>query len=139
MEIFGSTFKVLEKALDLQMTNNKVIAGNIANADTPGFQALKLDFNASMQRAVEAIESADAAPIDPADGSVLRSALGENPETEAVILPSGAAPTSLDGNNVAMEEELGDLSRNGTMYQLTSRLLAAKYNQIRSVLDQGSR
>ena len=58
MDLFGSTIDVLSKAMDLRMINNRVIASNLANVDTPGYQAQRMDFEASIQRAIAQIEPA---------------------------------------------------------------------------------
>ena len=44
MDIVGSTLQTLEKALDLRMINQRVITANLANVDTPGYVAQRMDF-----------------------------------------------------------------------------------------------
>ena len=36
MKIFDSTLKTLERSLDIRLVEQNVLAGNVANADTPG-------------------------------------------------------------------------------------------------------
>lgn len=131
MDIFGGNFQVLEKALNLRMTQNRVIAANIANVDTAGFQAHRMDFEASMQKALQAAESAGDGP---ATLEHLESAFNGS-DADAVIEPTNDASSGLDGNNVNMDGELAAMTRNSMMYQVTARLLAAKYGQIRAVLE----
>ena len=42
---------LLQKFLDVQSRRSQVIAGNIANADTPGYVAKELDFNDFLEEA----------------------------------------------------------------------------------------
>lgn len=114
MEMFDQSVDVMLKSLDVRMVNQRVTAANIANVDTPGYQAQKLNFEATMAGVMADPEGADPVPV---------------------INPSTAPSRTLDGNNVDLDEELGELSRNRLMYSLTTQLIAAKYRQAASVLE----
>jgi flagellar basal-body rod protein FlgB len=113
MEIFDQSLTILEKSLDVRTAQQRVIAANLANIDTPGFVARKLDFEASLQ-----------------------NALAEEP-APPVIAPSTDPPLSLDGNNVNLEQELGAMGQNRIMYSVTAQILAAKLRQLSSVVESG--
>ena len=51
MKLFDTTLKTLERSLDVRLARQSVLAGNVANADTPGFQPRELDFYAAMAAA----------------------------------------------------------------------------------------
>jgi len=38
-KLFDQTFGFIGRSLDTRTLNNKVLAGNIANSETPGYQA----------------------------------------------------------------------------------------------------
>lgn len=42
--LFGQTFDILQKAIELRTERNTVLAGNIANIDTPGYKSKDLPF-----------------------------------------------------------------------------------------------
>jgi len=111
MNLFPQNLTTLERVMDLRMENQRVIASNLANIDTPGYTAQRLDFEASMQNA---LESADAPPV---------------------IEPSAEPSRSADGNNVDMEVELGQMSRNRILYSVSSQLMASKLRQYSTMLD----
>ncbi|MCG8638209.1 MAG: flagellar basal body protein, partial [Desulfobacterales bacterium] len=50
--IFGHTSKMSAKALDVSAKRHNLIAGNIANMDTIGYQPMDLDFNETLKRAM---------------------------------------------------------------------------------------
>lgn len=112
MNLFDSSITQLQRAMDLRIDNQRVIASNLANVDTPGYKARHMDFEASMTRALNDIE---------------------NP---TVIEESTEAGLTLDGNNVDMDRELSDMSKNKTMYSLTAQILSAKFRQLGNVFDQ---
>lgn len=111
MDIFGHSMTVLERSMDLHMDNQRIIAANLANQDTPGYTAQKLDFQASMENALRGVE---------------------DPE---VVVPSATPARSLDGNNVDLEDELSAMTRNKTLYSLSSELMGAKFRQLTTILD----
>lgn len=112
MELFSQSIENLEHALDMRSTNQRVIAANLANINTPGYQAQRMDFAASMARALDDVD---------------------HPE---IIGPTGDPAGSLDGNNVDLEGELAAMNRNKTMYSLTAQILAARLRQITTIFDQ---
>lgn len=112
MNLFDASITQLQRAMDLRIDNQRVIASNLANVDTPGYKARHMDFEASMTRALNEIE---------------------NP---AVIAESNEPGLTLDGNNVDMDAELSDMSKNKTMYSLTAQILSAKFRQLGTVFEQ---
>lgn len=118
MDLFGQSITILEKSLDVRMTSQRVVSANLANIDTPGYKAERVDFEGTMKRIL-------ADPQDP------KSAVPE-------IDVSQEAGRTLDGNNVDIETELSELSRNKLMFSLTSQLIAAKFRQLASVVDSNA-
>jgi flagellar basal-body rod protein FlgB len=112
MDLIPDSIDAMGKAMDVMMAQQRVISANLANVDTPGHKARVLDFEQSLQNTI--------------DGQ----------ETPMIIQDSVAPGQSMDGNNVNMEGELSVLSRDKTMYNMTAQLLAAKFSEITTVLDQ---
>jgi flagellar basal-body rod protein FlgB len=112
MELFTESISTLETTLDLRMERQRIIAANLANLDTPGYKAVEMDFQASLDRAL----SGSADPV--------------------VTQESTASTLSLDGNNVVLETELGKMGQNKLMYSLTAQILAAKMRQLSMIFEQ---
>ncbi len=89
------------------------IAGNIANIETPGYQARKVKFEEALTSAV---------------------AQGKSPSGVSPSVQASLEPTRLNGNNVNLDEE--SLAHNDTKmrYQLTIRALDGKYGLIREAI-----
>jgi flagellar basal-body rod protein FlgB len=90
------TIDVLHAALNGLMARQSVIANDIANASTPGFQASQVDFETALRHAM----AAGAAP----------------PMSAAVVSPTNA-PANQDGNNVNLEAETLSLADTQLRYQ----------------------
>ena len=104
------------QALALRSERQRLLASNIANADTPGFQARAFDF-------ASALREASAAQTD-SQASAVRS--------EAQLRWSMPAQTNLDGNSVDMDRERAAFAENALKYDAALRFLNG---QIRTLQD----
>src|SRR5581483_12190067 len=89
----------LEHYMDLLSARQKLVASNIATADTPGYQTLDIDFQAEFQ-----------------------SASGLAPH---VVEVAGLAVKN-DGNSVNLDREARLLAENAMRFQLASSLLRSQ-------------
>ncbi len=53
IKVFDRTLEALSKSLDLRSQQQTLITSNIANADTPGYEAKEIDFEGSLANALE--------------------------------------------------------------------------------------
>ena len=53
MKIMDTTAKTLAASLNLRQMRNEIISSNIANAETPGYRAKRLDFEEALQKAID--------------------------------------------------------------------------------------
>ncbi len=138
MKLFDATLSTLERALDTRLARQSVLAGNLANADTPGFVPRELDFSAAMSAALSpAIAAPDAAPAR--DGDVALSAAGASPQApdRFVVDDPGAAP-GLDGNGVDVDRTAGALAENAIQYGAAAKAAAKKLAILRYVASDGA-
>ena len=96
--------------MDLQSARQKLVASNIANADTPGYQTRDIDFQ-----------------------SEFLNATGAAPRVRDV----GGLPVKNDGNNVSLDREARLLSENALRFQLASQLMKTQIREIRSAIQEG--
>ncbi|WP_372013683.1 flagellar basal body rod protein FlgB [Pseudoxanthomonas sp. 10H] len=113
-------------ALPLREQRMKLIASNLANADTPGYQAQDIDFNAALDAARMQREGA-AAP-----GGVL-SATHEGHLSDAIAagrlpfqLTRQASQPSLDGNTVDPDAERAAYGRAALEYRASLSFVESK-------------
>jgi flagellar basal-body rod protein FlgB len=108
---FDREFAPHLKALNLRAARSAVLAGNVANADTPHYKARDFDFQAAMRAAStsQTLRMARTAPthLDP------RSAAGDAPRLQYRV----PAQPSIDGNTVELDQEVARFSDNAMRYQ----------------------
>jgi flagellar basal-body rod protein FlgB len=107
------------QALTLRAQRQQVLASNIANADTPGFQARDFDFASVLRQATGqgAPQRAGAALTDPRHLPAVAGAGGPRLEYR---LPE---QRSLDGNTVDLDSERANFADNSVRYEATLRFI----------------
>ena len=117
-----STIDFQAQALNLRSERQRLIASNIANADTPGYLARDLDF-ASALRDATGTTSVSTAPTRLSanrPGHITSTASGSTASTLLYAMPS---QTSLDGNSVDMDRERASFADNSLKYEATLRFI----------------
>ena len=100
----------LERYMDLLSARQKLVAANIANADTPGYRTQDIDFQAEFA-----------------------STLAGPPHAAEV----DGLPTKNDGNNVSLDREARLLAENALRFQAASSLLHAQIGAVQTAIDSG--
>jgi len=117
-------------ALRLRSERQQVLASNIANADTPGYQSRDFDFSAALRAATGAAGDAQ---------SMMRSDLRHLPSSGSVagqaLKYRMPAQDSLDGNSVDMDLERGRFVDNAVRYESALRFLNHKIKTLLSAIQ----
>ena len=134
-DLFDKTTRALGATANLRQTRHNVISSNIANAETPGYQAKKLDFENALSRAL-AIE--DMAPAGNERGHFM-SGPGAISNVRADIYENPDVAVSNDGNTVDLEREMSALAENSIMYKAAVQLINKKLASLRYAATDGGR
>ena len=96
--------------MDLLSFRQRLVASNIANADTPGYKTRDIDFQAEFQNAV-----------------------GGSPHITSV----GNLPVKNDGNDVSVDREARLLAENALRFQMASNLMRSQIRLVRAAITEG--
>lgn len=132
-KLIDTTTRVLQKSLDLREQRQQVIAGNIANAETPGYATRTLEFEKRLQSVLKSPQ----APVRqlnpkhfPLGGNTLSQVQGEtirHPERTGLG----------DGNSVVVEDEMLALSENQILYEAGVKLTKRKLQMLKYAANDG--
>ncbi|MBI5334462.1 MAG: flagellar basal body rod protein FlgB [Burkholderiales bacterium] len=138
------------KALELRSERQRLIASNIANADTPGYQAKDFDFAQALSQATGArsigqrsvagqavatslptaaaaasVSSVSTASLAPAATNArhLGGGTASGLATDPRLLYARNSQTSLDSNTVDMDRERASFADNTVKYEATLRFI----------------
>jgi len=138
MKLFDKTIGTLERALDARLLRHNVLAGNLANAETPGFVPREVDFAAAMAQATAARPATGAvAGAGPAgDIPLALAGSGPGPAGSPVVAAQGTG-AGLDGNAVDVDRALTALAENAIQYGATARAAGKKLAILRYAASDG--
>jgi flagellar basal-body rod protein FlgB len=102
--------------MELTLDRQRLLAANLANANTPGFIRRDLDFQAEFARALEAADSSRIAAVN-----------GE-------VVEDRTTQPRLDGNNVVISQELNEMMQNGVAYNLLAKAFNTRINILRTAM-----
>ncbi|ELX8378934.1 flagellar basal body rod protein FlgB [Providencia vermicola] len=132
----NATFAFQQQALSIREARQTVLAANIANADTPGYQARDIDFSRQLQQAVDraGINGKGVALAVTAKGHIE----GRGMKAPALDLKYRVPyQTSMDGNTVDMDIERSQFADNTLKYQADLTFINSRVKSMLAVLQQG--
>lgn len=102
-----------QQALGLRAQRQQILAGNIANADTPNFKARDFDFSTALKEAVAGRSSGGLALVTTAP----KHLPGSGESSPARLMYRSTVQPSADGNTVDMDVERAQFSENAVQYE----------------------
>ncbi len=100
----------IERYMNLLSARQRLVASNIANADTPGYKTRDIDFQSEVQSALGAPPAAVEAP-----GLKIKN----------------------DGNNVSLDRESRLLAENALRFNVASGLMRSTIRMVRAAIEEG--
>lgn len=128
LNIFSPSLDLLAKVMNLRSLEHDLIAANIANSDTPGYKAQHLDFEETLSQI-----KGDTLPLVRTNPRHLPE--GGKEEILPVVKVRQAPGVGLDGNNVQLDEEMGDLAINQLLYNTYAQILARKLEWLKDTIE----
>ncbi len=104
----------LDQYMTLVSTRQKLVASNIANADTPGYTTKDINFQSEFENAMSGSQQSP---------SIL--------EVQGLTMKN-------DGNNVNLDREARLLSENALRFSVASNLLRSQIKIVHMAIDGGS-
>lgn len=134
--LFDTTTKALGSSANLRLLRQNVISSNIANAETPGYKAKKVDFEEALSRAIDheglgRVHTSDAEHFLLGQGAISRA--------RADVYDNPDANVSNDGNTVDLEKELSALGENTILYKAALQMINKKLGALRYAVTEGGR
>lgn len=136
LDKLDAALRFQQEALNLRAQRQEILAANIANADTPGFQARDIDFASEMKK-VLARGRVDGGGLSLTTTSVRHIPIQAHSSPSLGLLYRVPDQPALDGNTVDMDRERAQFSDNTLGYQTNLRVLDGQIKSMMSVLQQG--
>jgi flagellar basal-body rod protein FlgB len=108
---------LIEAGINSETLRQKAISNNIANLETPGYRRYDVSFEELLSNAMNSSGSVNLDDIEPEFYQPMQN------------------PVKLNGNDVNLESEVGQMIKNSLRHTAFIRLLNKKYQQIESAMN----
>jgi len=103
----------VEQYMNLVSARQKLVASNIANADTPGYQTKDVDFRTELETQMSG--------------------------TKPNVIEVAGLKNKNDGNNVDVDREARLLAENALRFSVASNLAHSELSTIRTAIEEGGK
>jgi flagellar basal-body rod protein FlgB len=107
---------LVEKALNIRAIYHHILAGNIANVETPNYKEKDIDFQRELEKRSTDVKSVDVMQKTDSEG--------EN---------------GTDGNTVNIEGQLVKLTENNLLFNSLVQVMTKKFSMMRYAINEGKR
>ncbi len=133
MKLFDSNMKVLEKGLDAYSKRAEALANNIANVNTPTYKRKDIQFESFLEKALRD----DGSSIIGKRTDEKHFQIGRENKldgVEANFIEENSTVMRFDGNNVDIEKEKVEQTKNNIRYQFATNKISSSFSLLRSVI-----
>ena len=134
--IFDSTSSLLVKSAQLRAEKAQVIAGNIANLDTPHYQAQKFEFSEALRQATTG--DSGSLPMTATHAGHFGN-VSSISSVHGKISPKINSLGGLDDNSVNLDQEMADQAINNSAYIRTMQMLKTKMSILKNAIVEGGK
>ena len=129
---FDPIIGALNTSLNLRLVNQNIISSNIANADTPGYKAKRVEFESALRDALGV--GTQLAPTESNSRHLVHKST-DPVDPEIYDDPNGVE--SLDGNTVDRASEMAKMAENQLLYDASAEMLKRKLGMLKYAITEG--
>lgn len=129
-----AAFNFHQQALGLRQQRHKVLASNIANADTPNYKARDFDFASELKKAVEQGRTSSGGLSLARTSERHLAGQGMSGSRQELLYRIPDQP-SLDGNTVDMDRERTQFADNAVRYQAALTIMNSRIQGLKNAMQ----
>lgn len=132
--IFSDHINVAAKVLDFQLQRQNIVSANLANINTPGYKARKLEFEDDLQAALGLSDA----------GTMSRTNHRHLPSTgmtdlEATVSKPFAPRVVQSVDNVDLDTEMAVMAKNNLAYNTLALVLQKSFAGLKQTIQEGAK
>lgn len=127
------TSAILQKALDGTWQRQRAISNNIANHETPGYKAIKVDFENSLDQEIRKLENSI-----PTREKIIEG-IETLKDSEISVFSDDSTSNRADGNNVDLDLENIEMAKTQIQYQYLTRSMTDMFSRLRYAISEGKK
>lgn len=131
--MFGSsTIPVLEQVVNFAQARHNVLAGNLANIDTPGYQVRDLSTEKFESRLKDALRSRDRQPGPVSLGNPSR----DRPAELSQVGEDIQGLLYHDESNVGVEQQIAEINKNQSRHNLALSIMTSQFRLLQAAISE---
>jgi len=119
--VFDPTSRLLSQMIEGTGLRHRILAANLANAETPGYQAQDVTFSAVLDEANGKGSTEGASGV----------------QVQTAVTYDTAAPVRRDGSTVDLDREMVKLAQNTQWHNAMLQILASRFAMMKSAIRDG--
>lgn len=135
----SSTLPVLEQVVNFTQARHGVLAGNIANIDTPGYKTRDIspdEFQSRLKEAVEARWQKNISPTYEINAQLAGRDKVTGHDGMDKVRESVKSILYHDNSNVGIEQQVAEITKNHALHNLALSLMTAQFRLMRTAITE---
>ncbi len=129
----NTTIPVLQEVLSFSEARHNVLAGNIANVDTPDYRVRDLSVETFQDRLKEAIAQQAERREYTSPGDLVASQPGDEMRE---VRESMRTIQFLDGSDVGIEQQVTEVAKNQFLHNLTVSIMSSQFRLLQTAISE---
>ncbi len=129
---------LINKGMDASWLKNEVHAQNIANQDTPNYNAKYVEFDETFKRALLKLDEGSFHGRKTRDRHINIGAQDTDPlNVRPLVAEDTVSTMRMDGNNVDVDAEMNEVAKNTIYYNSLANKATSELRRLRSSIVSG--
>jgi flagellar basal-body rod protein FlgB len=127
----SSTLPVLEQVVGYTQARHNVLAGNIANVDTPGYHASDLSPEKFSESLKEYVDAKHSGTLNPSTANLFHS--------ESLAGPAARDWNTLlrhDDSDISLENQVAEISKNQMQHNLAISIMTSQFKLLQAAVSE---
>ncbi len=112
----SDSLNLLSKIMDCTAVRQRVLANNLANANTPNYKRMDVEFKGTLEAAMKS------------------QGVDRVNEAKPTIYEDLQSPARGDGNNVSLQTEMSEMTENALLYQFAGKGVTYNLDMLRKAI-----
>jgi flagellar basal-body rod protein FlgB len=138
----NTTIPVLEQVVNFSQARHNVLAGNVANMDTPGYRVRDLSVETFQSRLKEAVEAKHASPKPYSPSHSLSQSHSEaayQPSVEQAMEDVKESMKSIlyhDDSNDGLDQQVAEILKNQTQHNTAIAVMRSQFSLLQAAISE---
>ncbi len=132
----STTIPIMEQVLGFTEARQNVLAGNIANLDTPGYKVRDLSVEDFQDRLKQAVKARRQGGVYRSPGEGPMAASSRRSVNIAGVAKDSKTITRHDGDNVGMEYQVSEMVKNQMRHNMALSIMVSQFRLLQAVISE---